>query len=135
MIAQSDKSGDGFSRRRFLANTSAFGVASLLAVPRPAAAEPPPETTRIRLTQDPAICLAPQYLAEELLRLEGFSEIEYVTIPTGAVSTNVLATGAADLKMLGVFDLLPALDREHSVVVLAGMHVGCYELFGNERVH
>jgi len=25
----------------------------------------------------PAICLAPQYLAEEFLRLEGFSEVEY----------------------------------------------------------
>ena len=27
----------------------------------------------------PAICLAPQYLAEELLRLEGFSQVEYVS--------------------------------------------------------
>jgi NitT/TauT family transport system substrate-binding protein len=112
------------------------GAAGLLGLrPESAAAEPPPETTRIRLTQDPAICLAPQYLAEELLRLEGFSEIEYVKIRTGAVSTNVLATGAADIKMLGVFDILPALDSEHSVVVLAGIHVGCYELFGNDRVH
>src|SRR5262249_49057088 len=40
-----------------------------------------------------------------------------------------------DIKMLGVFDILPALDSGHSVVMLAGMHVGCYELFGNERVH
>src|SRR3989442_10557350 len=102
MIVQSDKSGDGFNRRSFLANTSAFGVASLFAVPRPAAAEPPPETTRIRLTQDPAICLAPQYLAEELLRLEGFSEVEYVKVPNTAAFTNVLTTGAADIKMLGV---------------------------------
>ena len=135
MIAQSDKSGDGFSRRRFLANTSAFGVASLLAVPRPAAAEPPPETTRVRLTQDPAICLAPQYLAEELLRLEGFSEVEYVKVPNTAEFTNVLATGAADIKMTGAFDILPVLDAEQSVVVLAGIHVGCYELFGNDRIH
>src|SRR5437899_13099648 len=99
MIAQSDKSGDGFSRRRFLANTSAFGVASLLAVPRPAVAELPPETTRVRLTQDPAICLAPQYLAEELLRLEGFSEVEYSKVPTCAAGPNGLANGAADLSM------------------------------------
>ena len=33
----------------------------------------------------PAICLAPEYLAEELLRLEGFSEVEYVKVgPSGA---------------------------------------------------
>jgi hypothetical protein len=77
MNTVSDKSGDGFSRRRFLASTSSLGAALLLGLSRHAAAEPPPETTRIRLTQDPAICLAPQYLAEELLRLEGFAEIEY----------------------------------------------------------
>lgn len=135
MSTLSDKSGYGLTRRRFLASAPALGAASLLAVPRLAAAEPPPETTRIRLTQDPAICLAPQYLAEELLRLEGFSEIEYVKIPTGAASANALATGVADIKMLGVFDILPALDSGHSVVMLAGIHVGCYELFGNERVH
>jgi NitT/TauT family transport system substrate-binding protein len=42
------------------------------------AAEPSPEIRKIRLVKIPAICLAPQYLAEELLRLEGFSEVEYV---------------------------------------------------------
>ncbi len=124
-----------FDRRSFLAGASALGVASVLGSSREAAAEPPPETTRIRLTQDPAICLAPQYLAEELLRLEGFSEIEYAKVPTAAAGTNVLATGAADIKILGVFDILPVLDSEQSVVVLAGIHIGCYELFGNDRVH
>jgi NitT/TauT family transport system substrate-binding protein len=110
-------------------------AASLLAGSRLAGAEPPPETARIRLTQDPAICLAPQYLAEELLHLEGFAEIEYTKVPTGAASSNLLATGAADIKMLGVFDILPVLDTAHAVVVLGGIHVGCYELFGNDRVH
>jgi len=56
-------------------------------------------------------------------------------VPTSAAGTNVLATGAADIKMLGVFDILPVLDAEQSVVVLAGIHVGCYELFGNDRIH
>ena len=135
MSTLSGKSGYRLARRRFLSGVPALGVASLLAVPRLAAAEPPPETTRIRLTQDPAICLAPQYLAEELLRLEGFSQIEYAKVPTGAAGMNVLASGAADIKMLGVFDILPVLDTEQSVVVLAGIHVGCYELFGNDRVH
>jgi NitT/TauT family transport system substrate-binding protein len=124
-----------FDRRRFLASASSLGAASLLGSTREAAAEPPPETTRIRLTQDPAICLAPQYFAEELLRLEGFSEIEYAKVATGVASTDLLATGAADIKILGVFDVLPVLDSEQSVVVLAGIHVGCYELFGNDRVH
>ena len=58
----------GFSRREFLAGTSIIGAAALLGIPRTAAAEPPPETTRIRLVVNGAICLAPQYMAEELLR-------------------------------------------------------------------
>jgi NitT/TauT family transport system substrate-binding protein len=135
MSTLSGKSGFRLTRRRFLASAPALGAATLLAGSRQAAAEPPLETTRIRLTQDPAICLAPQYLAEELLRLEGFAEIEYTKVPTGAASSNLLATGAADIKMLSVFDILPVLDTEQSVVLLAGIHVGCYELFGNDRVH
>src|SRR5215831_7620548 len=104
---------DQWDRRGFLRSAIVGGAAGLAGVrPGQVLAEPPPETTRIRLTQDPAICLAPQYLAEDLLRLEGFSEIEYVKVPTGAVSANVLATGAADIKMLGVFDILPALDSQ-----------------------
>ena len=41
-------------------------------------AEPPPETTRIRLIQVPSICRSPQYVAESLLRAEGFMEVRYV---------------------------------------------------------
>jgi len=31
--------------------------------------------------------------------------------------------------------LMPHLDAGKPIVVLAGVHAGCYELFGNERVH
>lgn len=62
-----------FSRRTFLAKASALSAASLVGVSRPVAADPPPEVRTIRLVHAPAICLSPEYLAEELLRLEGFS--------------------------------------------------------------
>ena len=42
---------------------------------RPVAAEPPPETTRLRVHHSLSLCLAPQYVAEELLRGEGFTEM------------------------------------------------------------
>jgi NitT/TauT family transport system substrate-binding protein len=59
------------------------------------AAEPPPEITRVRLVHSPAICLAPQYLAEDLLRLEGFTQIDYVEV--GALAPiAALASGQAD---------------------------------------
>jgi NitT/TauT family transport system substrate-binding protein len=128
-----DKSGHRCSRRRFLANMSVFGAASFLGLPRTAAAEPPPETTSIRLVHAPAICLAPQYLAEELLHLEGFSEVTYVDNPSGRPATS-LATGQADFTQDGAPSLLPDLDAGKLIVGLAGVHVGCYELFGNDRV-
>ncbi len=129
----SDKSGHGFTRRRFLANTSALGAASFFGLPRAAAAEPPPETKKIRLVHAPAICLAPQYLAEELLRLEGFSEVSYVEMASGVTGEAIYA-GRADLTMDAAPAIVYAMDTRQSLVALAGIHAGCYELFGHEHV-
>jgi hypothetical protein len=54
------------TRRAFLQGTSALGVTGLFGAPSVVWAEPPPETSRIRLIHAPAMCLAPQ-TAEELL--------------------------------------------------------------------
>jgi len=127
----------GFSRREFLAGTSILGAATLLGLPRTAAAEPPPEVTKIRLVKNPGICLAPQYLAEELLRLEGFSQVEYVPQTNTNDEPNphsAVAAGHADFTMDGAPVLVPSFDGGRPIVVLAGVHGGCYELFGNERV-
>ncbi len=122
-----------YTRRQFLEITSALGAASLLGYSRLAAAEPPPETTKIRLVHAPAICFAPQYLAEELLRLEGFSEVSYVEMMSGITSDGIYA-GRADLTMEAAPAIVHAMDSRPSLVALAGIHAGCYELFGNERV-
>ena len=50
-----------FSRRKFLEGLTLAGTAGLLGLhPRLVAAEPPPETTKIRLVKIPAMCLAPE---------------------------------------------------------------------------
>src|SRR6266542_2628689 len=68
-----------FSRRRFLGGVTLAGTAGLLGLhTRRVAAEPPPETTRIQLVQIPGICRAPEYVAEALLRSEGFTEVHYL---------------------------------------------------------
>ena len=64
---------------------------------RSAPAELLPEITRIRLLHAPTLCLAPQYLAEQLLHLEGFSEVEYVNSPT-TVGPSMIAGGEADFS-------------------------------------
>ena len=60
------------NRRRVLAGLSM--MATGLFAPT-AVAEPPPETTAIRLAKIPGICIAPQYVAEELLHAEGFTDV------------------------------------------------------------
>jgi len=124
---------NGFSRREFLAGTSMLGATTLLGLPRTAAAEPPPEIQKIRLVHAPAICLAPQYLAEELLRSEGFSEVEYVDTPT-AKGLSPLEASRADITMGAAPDVVAALDMGRGVLPLAGIHAGCYELFVNGRI-
>src|SRR5215467_12022183 len=110
----------GLSRRTFIAHVSALSATALLGVARPAAAEPPPEVKKIRLVHSPAICLAPQYLAEELLRLEGFSEVEYVDVGS-ATGPDTVAAGRADASMWDAPGHLPALDAGKPVAVLAGV--------------
>jgi NitT/TauT family transport system substrate-binding protein len=106
----------------------------MLGLNRPASAEPPPETKKIRLVKVPAICLAPQYLAEELLRLEGFSEVEYVAVDTQVYLSDLLTENRADVTVSAPPNLLPELEAGKQQVVLAGIHGGCYELFANEQI-
>jgi NitT/TauT family transport system substrate-binding protein len=125
--------GDGLSRRRFVASASALGAACFLGVPRAARAEPPPETTKVRLVSVPATCLAPLYLAGDLLRLEGFSEIEYVQ--AGAEpGPSVLASGRADFSQWDVAAAILLLDAGKPIILLAGVHAGCQELMAHDRV-
>jgi NitT/TauT family transport system substrate-binding protein len=68
-----------WSRREFLCGASLAGTAAVFGFAAdPAAAEPAPETKRLRLVQIPTICQAPQYVAEEFLRGEGFTDLQYI---------------------------------------------------------
>jgi NitT/TauT family transport system substrate-binding protein len=123
-----------FSRRKFLGGVTLAGTVGLLGLcPRPAAAEPPPEITTLKLPDVPSVCSAPQFVAEDLLRAEGFTDLQYVK-PTPGPFTKTLATGAADLSMMDIPSEVLSLDRGEAIVILAGIHVGCFELFSREEV-
>jgi len=121
------------NRRELLSKAALAAGAGLLGVrPSVAAAEPPPETTKLRLALASAICFAPQYVAGEgLLQAEGFTNIEYVKAP---IVWQALGSGELDITMNDPFAHITAIDKEQPIVVLAGIHVGCYELFGTDRV-
>ena len=126
----------GFNRRDFLTGTSMMGAAALLGYDlRPAAAEPPLETTRLRLVHLPTICQAPQYVAEELLKAEGFTDVQYLKKPGATMAIDAaLASGEADINMHFAAPLIIRVDAGDPVVILAGGHIGCFELFATDRV-
>ena len=122
------------TRREFtngLALTAAAGILGVSS--RTADAEPPPETTRLSLARLPVdhACLAPQWVAEDLLRAEGFTDIQYRTT---ADPLGDLATGKIDFAGLDVMSLLLSVDAGRPFVAIAGIHAGCFELFGTSRV-
>jgi NitT/TauT family transport system substrate-binding protein len=120
------------NRRRFMAGAVAAGAAGLLGNPTRARAEPPPETTTIRIPAVPGACTAPLYMAEDLLHEEGFAEVHYV--PTTQVSVGMLADGMLDISMEAPLDYLSLLDADRPLTVLSGVHVGCIELRANDSV-
>ena len=121
-------------RRKFLTGMTLGGGAALFGVrPRVAGAEPPPETTRIRLDRSEGICIAPQYVAEDLLRAEGFSEVTYVPM-TIAEKSRAVASGEIDVCLHFAAPAAIQVDRGDPITMLAGIHVGCFELFGTEHV-
>ena len=131
-----DQRAQGVSRRELLRGLTLAGTTGLLGVrPRPVvAAGPPLETTTLRLLKETGrICWAPQYVAEDLLRAEGFTDVTYVDFPGGAVAES-LAAAKADLSLHFVGPNIIRLDAGDPVVFLAGVHVGCFEVIATERV-
>jgi NitT/TauT family transport system substrate-binding protein len=123
------------SRRRFLLDTGALGIASGLGLLNESRAdEPPPEVKTIRVPHTPSICLAPQYLAEALLKLEGFAEVEYIK-GENINALDAVIEGKADITMWDAPGTLPFLDAGRPLVLLAGIHAGCYELFASHGIH
>ena len=124
-----------FSRRRFLGGLTLAGTAGLLGWhPRTVAAEPPPETTRLRLSQSATTCTAPVFVAEELLHGEGFSDVQYIKKEGGPEINTAVASGEIDLAPHFGGPFLLRLEAGDPIVTLAGLHIGCMELVGTERV-
>jgi len=119
-----------FGRREFATELAAVGIVGLRS--EQGQAEPPPETTRLRLALSLGLCFAPHYVAGDgLLQAEGFTSIEYVKAITG---WQALASGEVDVSMNDAPTHIKQIDKGEPLVVLGGIHIGCYELFGTDRV-
>jgi len=120
------------SRRDFLGGVA--GAAALIGA-RTAVAEPRLETTTVRVVEVPEICGAtPMIVARDLLKGEGFTDVRPVKRPSGPEGSTAIARGEADFNISAVPQLITRIDAGEPITLLAGVHVGCFELFGREGV-
>jgi NitT/TauT family transport system substrate-binding protein len=115
---------------------SLVGAAALLGLrAEPAAAEPPPETKRLRIPWiTRKICRGPEWIAEDLLRAEGFTEVQYIMVERPRELEQALASGEADIGAQFAAPLMLRLEAGDPIVVLAGEHSGCFELLATDRI-
>ena len=139
------------SRREFLrvaASAGAVGAGALMlgacgsdesrsnAASTPGAAvDPPPETTTIRLATNIIVLSdAPIQLAGLFLPEEGFTDVQYIDVPTSSGGVPKLAAGEIDIGLPFASSVTAAADASDQLVVLAGVDNTSFKLFANDRV-
>src|SRR5262245_27686592 len=110
-------------RRRDFLNAAGIAAAStLIGLPAgDAGAEPAPETRRIRIPRLSSTCRTPEWVAEELLRAEGFTEVQYIAADGGTRDVErLLATGGADIGGHFAAPVILRIEAGDPIVMLAG---------------
>jgi NitT/TauT family transport system substrate-binding protein len=129
---------EGWSRREFLGGVTLTATAGFLGLhPRRVGAESPPETPTLKLSarrRPGPTCQAALYVVEEFLQDEGFSDVQYVEAAGAAEAYKALALGEVHLGMGFAAPLIINMDAGDPVVILAGGHIGCFELFASNRI-
>jgi NitT/TauT family transport system substrate-binding protein len=112
----------------------AAAAAKLGTSPRGGGVEPPPETTTIRLPNIfPNSCAAALALAEPFLREEGFTDVRYPKFPMNE-SVDALPAGELDMHLGYAATHLLRIDAGAPVVMLGGLHVGCWQVFAGAKI-
>lgn len=124
------------TRRRFLATASLAGVAGLVSAPNSLHAEPPPETTTVRLPKwvGGGYCWAAVYVAGELMRADGLTDVRYVEADTSVDNSVWIARGETDFDWNYPPKQIASIDAGVPIKVLTGLHSGCLELIAKESI-
>ena len=124
------------SRRRFLAGATMAGAAGFVGLPTSLHAEPPLETTAVRLPRwvGGAYCWAGTYIAGELMRAEGLTDVRFVEGDRSVDHSEWIARGETDFSVNFPPSQIMSIDRGVPIKVLTGLHSGCLELIARESI-
>jgi NitT/TauT family transport system substrate-binding protein len=122
------------TRRTFL--HLAAGTAAILAASPAGAAEGAPETTTVRFVDfGGGSCTIPHFVAEDLLRADGFTDVQYVYMGVNQSTISMIANDEVDFSLDYASALAMAVDTGVPMKALGGIHVGCYVLFGQDGIN
>ena len=135
----------GLSRRQFLKAAGGLGLTAAgmglveacsgkPASPTSAVEKLETTTIRIPLANVPSICAAPMFVAEDYLKAEGFTDVQYVKSTGVDLSVEALVSGMGDMTMQFSGPIILNLDAGKPITIMSGIHVGCFELFGSAAI-
>ncbi|WP_192256501.1 ABC transporter substrate-binding protein [Mesorhizobium caraganae] len=124
------------TRRHFLAGAAMAGAAGIVSLPESLHAEPPLETTTVRLPLwvGSSYCWAGAYIAGELMRAEGLTDVRYVEGDKSVNQSVWIARGETDFSVNFPPNQIASIDAGVPIKVLTGLHSGCLELIAKESI-
>ena len=88
--------------------------------------------------KDDATCVAPLDILDDLLRDEGFADVRYVlgadTDTSGSGGSGHVGRGDVDFYQEFASSTIILIDAGLPIVMLAGVHPACFELFARESI-
>jgi NitT/TauT family transport system substrate-binding protein len=124
-------------RRMFVTGLAATGSMALLGPSSASAMDAQAlETTSVRLGRwkNGAYCWASLYLAGELLRADGFTDVRYVEGDKSLDNSQWLAKGEIDFDINMPAMHIKLIEAGVPIKVLTGVHSGCFELVANDKI-
>jgi NitT/TauT family transport system substrate-binding protein len=87
-----------------------------------------------RIRYLPARCAWRRTRREEILPGEGFTEVQYLKVPGPGHIYPKLASGEVDISMAFIAPFIVQVEAGAPIVMLAGIHPGCYEVFATNGI-
>jgi NitT/TauT family transport system substrate-binding protein len=124
------------NRRHFITGAASAAAVGLIGTPSEGWAGAPLETTSVRLPRwvGGAYCWAGVYMAGELLRADGFSDVRFVQGDSKVDHSEWIARGETDFSVNFPPKQIESIDAGVPIKVLSGLHSGCLELIANESI-